>query len=53
MLGIHRILPQLEADLRSQHLSQDVTTDEPTAYGQKKKAIRATLVGRPDAQRES
>ena len=36
--------PQLEADLRSQHLSQDVTTDEPTAYGQKY-TIRATLVG--------
>jgi hypothetical protein len=34
----------LEADLRNQHLSQDTTTDEPTAYGQKY-AIRATLVG--------
>ena len=35
---------QLEADLRSQHLSQDATADERTPYGQKY-AIRATLVG--------
>jgi hypothetical protein len=34
----------MEADLRSQHLSQDATTDGPTAYGQKY-AIGATLVG--------
>jgi len=30
--------------MRTQHLSQDATTEEPTPYGQKY-AIRATLVG--------
>jgi len=35
---------QLEADLRSQHLSQDATADERTPYG-RKYAIRATLIG--------
>ncbi len=35
---------QLEADLRSQHLSQDATREKQTPYGQKY-AIRATLVG--------
>jgi hypothetical protein len=35
---------QLEADLRSQHLSCDATLDPPTPYGQKY-VIRATLVG--------
>jgi len=35
---------RLEADLRGQHLSQDVTRSEQTPYGQKY-AIRATLVG--------
>jgi hypothetical protein len=34
----------LEADLRSQHLSQDAVVKERTQYGQKY-AIRATLVG--------
>lgn len=36
--------PRLEADLRSQHLSQDATLGEQTPYGQKY-SIRATLVG--------
>jgi len=36
--------PRFEADMRTQHLSQDATTEEPTPYGQKY-AIRATLVG--------
>ena len=36
--------PRFEADLRTQHLSQDATAEEPTSYGQKY-AIRATLVG--------
>jgi uncharacterized protein DUF6883 len=35
---------QLEADLRSQHLSRDAAVEERTPYGQKY-AIRATLVG--------
>lgn len=35
---------QLEADLRSQHLSKDATPEEPTPYG-RKYAINATLVG--------
>lgn len=35
---------QLEADLRSQHLSQGATVDEQTPYGHKY-TIRATLVG--------
>jgi len=35
---------QLEAALRSQHLSQDATAEAPTPYGQKY-AIRATLGG--------
>lgn len=35
---------QLEADLRSQHLSQDATPEERDQYGQKY-TIRATLVG--------
>ena len=35
---------QLEADLRSQHLPHDATTEQRTSYGQKY-AIRATLVG--------
>ena len=35
---------QLEADLRSQHLSQGAVLEERTQYGQKY-AIRATLVG--------
>ena len=35
---------QLEADLRSQHLSQDATAEERAPYGQKY-AIRATLAG--------
>lgn len=35
---------QLEADLRSQHLSKEATADEPTRYGQKY-VVRATLVG--------
>jgi len=35
---------QLEVDLRSQHLSQEATAEEPTPYGQKY-TIRATLVG--------
>jgi hypothetical protein len=35
---------QLEADLRSQHLSRDVTLEDQTRYGQKY-SIRATLVG--------
>lgn len=36
--------PQLEADLRSQHLSRDVTVEIQIPYGQKY-SIRATLVG--------
>ena len=36
--------PQLETDLRSQHLSKDAAPEEPSPYGQKY-AIRATLVG--------
>jgi hypothetical protein len=35
---------QLEADLRSQHLSPDALLEEQTQYGQKY-TIRATLVG--------
>ncbi len=35
---------QFEADLRSQHLSQDATPEERSEYGQKY-TIRATLVG--------
>jgi outer membrane receptor for Fe3+-dicitrate len=35
---------QLEADLRSQHLSQGATAEEQTPYG-RKYTIRATLVG--------
>ena len=35
---------QLEADLRNQHLSQDVTLEDQTPYGQKY-SIRATLIG--------
>ena len=35
---------ELEADLRSQHLSRDVVREEQTPYGQKY-VIRATLVG--------
>jgi len=35
---------QLEADLRSQHLSRDAEAGTPNAYGQKY-VIRATLVG--------
>ena len=35
---------QLEADLRGQHLSRDVTLESQTPYGQKY-SIRATLVG--------
>jgi len=35
---------QLEADLRSQHLPEEATADEPTPYG-RKYVIRATLVG--------
>jgi hypothetical protein len=35
---------QLEADLRSQHLSRDALREEQTQYGQKY-TIRATLVG--------
>ena len=35
---------QLEADLRNQHLSQDVTLEEQTPYG-RRYSIRATLVG--------
>ncbi len=35
---------RLEADLRSQHLSEEATGDQPTPYGQKY-VIRATLVG--------
>jgi hypothetical protein len=35
---------RLEADLRPQHLSQDVTLEEQTPYGQKY-SIRATLIG--------
>lgn len=36
--------PRLEADLRTQHLSQDATLGERTRHGQKYE-IRATLVG--------
>ena len=36
--------PRLEADLRTQHLSQDATPVERTPHGQKYE-IRATLVG--------
>jgi hypothetical protein len=36
--------PRLEADFRTQHLSQDATLGERTPYGQKYE-IRATLVG--------
>ena len=36
--------PRLEADLRTQHLSQDAMLGERTRYGQKYE-IRATLVG--------
>ena len=36
--------PRLEADFRTQHLSQDATLGERTRYGQKYE-IRATLVG--------
>ena len=36
--------PQLDADLRSQHLSKDAALEERTPYGQKY-SIRATLVG--------
>jgi len=35
---------QLETDLRTQHLSQDVTLEEQTPYG-RKYSIRATLIG--------
>lgn len=35
---------QLEADLRSQHLSQDATPERPSPYCQKY-ATRATLIG--------
>ena len=35
---------QLETDLRTQHLSQDVTLEEQTRYGQKY-SIHATLIG--------
>ena len=35
---------QLEVDLRTQHLSRDVTLEDHTPYGQKY-SIRATLVG--------
>jgi hypothetical protein len=35
---------QLEADLRDQHLSRDVTLEAQTPYGQKY-SIRATLIG--------
>jgi hypothetical protein len=35
---------QLEADLRNQHLTQDVTLEEETAYGQKY-SIHAPLIG--------
>lgn len=35
---------RLEADLRSQHLSKEATSEEHTSYGQKY-AIHATLVG--------
>ena len=35
---------QLEADLRSQHLSRDAALEQQTPYGQKY-SIRATLVG--------
>ena len=35
---------QIEADLRGQHLSRDVTLENQTPYGQKY-SIRATLVG--------
>ena len=36
--------PQLEADLRSQHLSRDVTLENQTPYGEKY-SIHAPLVG--------
>jgi hypothetical protein len=35
---------QLEADLRSQHLSRDAAAEAPSPYGQKY-VIRATLIG--------